>query len=189
VDTRSATPWTVAGQDPEKLRLAQRGDLTAALEIFGAHKLPLWRTCLLVTRDAREAARLYEETIARATRELPGAPAQQSLLPWLARLARGIDADRAESDKLDLSGAGEHRPDGRPWDESAPDTGVERHTLHGLSLLDADDQWLLALRVIEQLSYDDIAQVTGTTVEHVAERVAFARDQIDREMEAEERAA
>src|SRR6516225_10692462 len=112
VDTRSATPWTEAGQDPEKLRLAQRGDLTAALEIFGAHKLPLWRTCLLVTRDAREAARLYEDTIARATRELPGAPAQQSLLPWLARLARGIDADRAESDKLDLSGAGEHRPDG-----------------------------------------------------------------------------
>jgi len=189
VETRSATPWTEAGQDPEWLRQAQRGDLTAALQIFSAHKLPLWRTCLVLTQQPREAARLFEETIVHATRALPGAPVQQPLLPWLARLAREIDADRASSGMRDLSSPDDCRPDGRPWDESAPDTSVERHALHGFSMLDLDDQWLLALRVIEQLSYDDIARVTGLTVERVAERVAFARDQIDREMDAEERAA
>jgi DNA-directed RNA polymerase specialized sigma24 family protein len=188
VDTRSATPWTEAGQDPEWLRRAQRGDPTAALKIFSAHKLPLWRTCLVLTQQPREAARLFEETIEHATRSLPGAPVQRPLLPWLARLAREIDADRASSDTRDLSSPGE-RPDGKPWDESAPETNVERHALLGFSALDHDDQWLLALRVIEQLSYDDIAQVTGTTVEHVSERLAFARDQIDHEFDAEERAA
>jgi len=189
VDTRSETPWTEAGQDPDLLRKAQRGDFTAAIEIFSAHKLPLWRTCLVLTQEPREAARLYEETIERATRELPGAPVQQPLLPWLARLAREIDANGASNDKRDPSSLGGGRPDGKAWDEGAPETSVERHALHGFSLLERDDQWMLALRVLEQLSYDDIARVTGTTAEHVAERLTFAREQIDREYEAEERAA
>src|SRR5690242_3324833 len=57
VDTRSATAWTEAGQDPEHLRQSQRGDLAAALEIFGTHRLPLRRTCLVLTQHPREAAR------------------------------------------------------------------------------------------------------------------------------------
>jgi len=181
VDTRSATAWTEAGQDPEHLRQAQRGDLTAALEIFGTHRLPLWRTCLVLTQHPREAERLFADTIEHAARELPGAPVQQPLLPWLARLARERAADHA------APGVG--RPDGQPWDEDAAETVVEQHALHGFTLLDADDRWLLALRLIEQLSYEDIAQVTGQPVEHIAERLAFARDQIDREYDAEERAA
>lgn len=181
MDTRSATDWTEAGQDPEHLRQAQRGDLAAALEIFAAHRLPLWRTCLVLTQHPREADRLFEDTIEHATRELPGAPVQQALLPWLARLARERAAHHAAP--------GADRPDGQPWNEAAPETAVEQHALHGFNLLDADDRWLLALRVFEQLSYADIAQVTGETVEHIAERLAFARDQIDREYDAEERAA
>ena len=189
MDTRSATPWTEAGQDPKLLRQSQRGDLAAALRIFHAHQLPLWRACLVLTQDPREAERLFEETIEHATRELPGAPVQQPLLPWLARLARELDANRAAMRPRDPSSLGAGRPDGQLWDEGAPDTSVERHALHGFSQLDGDDRWLLALRLLEGLSYDDIAQVTGTTVERVAERLAFAREQIDQEYGAEERAA
>jgi DNA-directed RNA polymerase specialized sigma24 family protein len=189
VDTRSATPWTEAGQDPELLRQAQRGDLSAALQICAAHAAPLWRACFVLTQHPREAERLFEETIERATRELPSAPARQPLLPWLTRLARELDANRASMRPRDPSDLGAVRPDGRPWDEDAPDTAVERHALHGFSQLDASDQWLLALRLFEGLSYEDIARVTGVPIERVAERLAFARDQIDQAYDVEERAA
>ena len=181
MDTRSTTAWTEAGQDPEHLRQAQRGDLAAALQIYSAHRLPLWRTCLVLTLHPREAERLFGQTIEHATRELPGAPVRQPLLPWLARLACELAANHPAP--------GTDRPDGQPWDEDATATAVEQHALHGFSLLDGQDRWLLALRLLELLSYDDIALVTGQSVEHVAERLAFARDRIDREYDAEERAA
>jgi DNA-directed RNA polymerase specialized sigma24 family protein len=193
VDTRSQNPWTDAGQDPELLRRAQRDDLTALLQIVDTHRLPLWRACLAITQHLGEAERLFQETIARATRELSQAPAQKPLLPWLAGLARTLDADRSRTRAPGASSpGGACRPNGRPWDDVSPDdadTYVEQHALHGFSLLDADDQWLLALRLFERLSYDDIAQVTGLPVERVAERLAIAREQIDEACDAEERAA
>jgi len=189
VDTRSETPWTEAGQDPELLRQAQRGNLDAALRIYAAHATPLWRACLVLKQHPREAERLFQETIAVATRALPGAPVQQPLLPWLVRLAREIDWSQATTRPLEPSHVGAGRPDGRPWDENAPDVTVEQHALQGYLSLDKDDQWLLALRLFEQLSYDDIARVTDMPVEWVAERLAFAREQMDQDDLAQERAA
>jgi len=190
VDTRSSRPWTHAGQDPELLRKAQRGDLTALLRIYNTHRLSLWRTCLVLTRQAAEAEVLFQETIARATRELADAPAHEPLLPWLAGLARELDASRASTRPPEHADA--TRPNGRPWNDgsSGPaDTAVEQRALQGFSVLSADDQRLLALRVFERLSHADIARVTGQSLERVAERLAFAREAIDQAYDAEERAA
>jgi DNA-directed RNA polymerase specialized sigma24 family protein len=66
---------------------------------------------------------------------------------------------------------------------------VERHALRAYALLDSDDQWLLALRLFERLSYADIARVSGMPVEVIAARLSSARDEIDRDLGAEERAA
>jgi DNA-directed RNA polymerase specialized sigma24 family protein len=189
VDTRSATPWTEIGQDTERLRLAQRGDRDALLQLFAAYQLPLWRACLAITHQHGEADRLYEHTIACASHELASAPVGQPLLLWLVRLARELDAHRARTSPRDPALAGTQRPDGQPWDERAPDVDVERHALRAYAQLDPDDQWLLALRLFERLSYADIARVSGRSVEEVVERLSFARDEIDGGLDAEEKAA
>ena len=192
MDTRSPSPWTEAGQDPELLKQAQRGDLSGLQRIIHTHRHALWRACLAVTQHQGEAERLFQVTIARAAHELSGAPAEQPLLPWLVWLAREQDADRVRMRPRDPSRPGARRPDGGSWEETspgAPDVDVEQHTLHAFSLLDSDDQWLLTLRLIEQLSYDEIARVSGLSVEAVAERLAFVRDLIDRHCDAVERAA
>jgi DNA-directed RNA polymerase specialized sigma24 family protein len=131
-------------------------------------------------------------TIARAAHGLADAPADQPLLPWLVWLAREHDATRVRMRPHDPSRPGARRPDGGAWDETStdsPDASVQQHTLHAFSLLDSDDQWLLTLRLIEQLSYGDIAKVSGLSVEAVAERLAVARDHLDRMSDAQERAA
>lgn len=189
MDTRSTTPWTEAGQDPELLAQAKRGDVDALLQLFEAYKLPLWRTCLAITQQRGEADRLFELTIACAAQELSAAPERQSLLLWLVRLARELDGRLARTNPRDPALAGTQRPDGQEWDESAPDVDVERHALRAYALLDSDDQWLLALRLFERLSYADIARVSGMPVEVVAARLSSARDEIDRDLGAEERAA
>jgi DNA-directed RNA polymerase specialized sigma24 family protein len=188
MDTRNPSPWTDAGQDPELLRRAQGGDVAALLRIYNTHRLPLWRTCMVLTRHQGEAERLYQDTIAHATRELATAPADQPLLPWLVRLARERDAERASA----RPGAGALRPNGQPWSEGAASTHDLRHdlqALQGFTLLHADDQWLLALRLFERLSYADISQVTGYTADQVAERIAIARDYVDQVCAVEDRAA
>ena len=195
METRSPSPWTDAGQDPELLKLAQEGDLSALQRIIRTHRHALWRACLAVTQHRGEAERLFQVTIGRAALGLADAPADQPLLPWLVWLAREYDAARVRTRPRDPSRPGTRRPDGRSWDETSPDApdaqdaNVEQHVLHAYSLLESDDQWLLTLRLIEQLPYDDIARVSGLTVEAVAERLALVREQLDRACEAEERAA
>jgi DNA-directed RNA polymerase specialized sigma24 family protein len=192
VDSRTPRPWIHAGQDPELLRKAQRGDLTALLRIYNTHRLSLWRACLVLARQAAEAEVLFQETIARATRELADAPAHEPLLPWRAGLARELDATRASTRPRDPALTSATRPNGRPWDDgsSGPaDTLVEQRALQAFSLLPADDQWVLALRVFERLSYADIARVTGQSPERVADRLALAREAVDETCNVEDRAA
>ena len=195
MDTRSSMPWTESGPNAELLRQARSGDIDALLRILDPYKLPLWRACLAITQQQDEADRLFEDTIGCATQELSGAPDGQPLLLWLVRLARELDAHHARTSPRDpgapgeAGSAGTNRPDGKPWDESAPDVDVERHALRAYAMLDTDDRWLLALRLFERLSYPDIARATGVPVDEVAGSLAAARDEIDRELDAEERAA
>ena len=191
METRSPGPWTEAGQDPELLRQAQRGEMSALLRLFNTHRLSLWRACLTITRHMGEAELLFQETLAQATRDLRAAPAQQPLLPWLVKQARDIDAAKGRNGPL-RPAFGARRPNGEPWlrgSRGAHYVDDEQRTLYGFSLLHPDDQWLLALRLFERLSYADIARVTGFSVARVTHRLALAREYVDQVCRAGEKAA
>ena len=190
MDTRHSRPWTDASADAELLPLAQSGDLAALLRIYNTHRLALWRACLALTRHAGEAERLFQETIVRATRAISDAPAGQPLRPWLVGLARELESARASEHGPARTGT--RRPNGKAWDDgssSAQDTQVEQRALQAFARLHADDQRLLALRLFERLSYEDIARVTGLAAEQVAQRLAIARESIDAACGSEENAA
>lgn len=190
MDSRPSRPWTEAGQDPELLSAAQRGDRSALLRLFDTHRLALWRACAACTRDRSESETLFLETLAQATRLLRAAPAQGPFLPWLVRLARQLDASRMRGRPL-RPAVGERRPNGDPWDggASSVDVAAEQEVLFGYSLLHPDDQWLLALRVLERLSYAEISRVTGLSVARVTTRLALARESVDQAGRSREQAA
>lgn len=191
MDTRPSRPWTKAGQDPELLSAAQRGDLTALLRLYNTHRLSLWRVCLGLTRHQGEAELLFQETLAQATRQLRAAPTQQPLLPWLARLARQIDSSRMRGRPL-RPAVGTRRPNGEPWlagSRGAHDVEDEQRALYGYALLHPDDQWLLALRLFERLPYAEISRITGLSVARVTSRLALAREYVDQVCRSAEGAA
>ena len=65
----------------------------------------------------------------------------------------------------------------------------EKLTLQAFSHLHADDQWLVVLRLFERLSYAEIAKVTGIPVPRVMNRLALAREYIDKIHTSGDRAA
>jgi len=191
VDSRPSRPWTEAGQDPELLSAAQRGDLTALLRLYNTHRRSLWRTCLGITRHQGEAELLFQETLAQATRQLRAAPIHQPFLPWLARLARQIDTSRMRGRPM-RPAVGTRRPNGESWlagSHGAHYVEDEQRALYGYALLHPDDQWLLALRLFERLPYTEISRVTGLSVARVTSRLALAREYVDQVCRSGEAAA
>lgn len=191
MEAQPTRPWSEPGRDPERVSAAQRGDPSALLQLFYAHRLPLWRTCMAATRHAGEAERLFQETIAEATRQLRSAPQHKPFLPWLVKLARQIDAARLRARPMRPT-VGKRRPNGEPWLAGAHGAHYvedEQRALHAFSLLHSDDQWLLALRLLERLSYAEIARVTGLAVPRVMNRIALAREYIDHSGDDAERRA
>jgi RNA polymerase sigma-70 factor (ECF subfamily) len=191
LDAQPTRPWTDPGQDPLILNAAQRGDATALLRLFGAYRLALWRACLAITRHKGEAERLYQETLVHATRNLRAAPSGRPMLPWLVKLARQLDASHMR-DRPQRPTVGNKRPNGEPWLAGARGAHYvedEQRTLHAFSLLHADDQWLLVLRLLERLPYAEIARITELPVPRVMNLIALAREHIDQTRDAEDQAA
>ncbi len=184
-------PWTEPGQDLQLLDAAQRGDLTSLRRLVRAHRLPLWRACFAITRHLGEAELLFQETLAHVARQLRAAPAGRPFLPWLVRLARQIDAAKTRGRPVRPS-VGLRRPNGEAWLAGARGAHWvedEQRTLHAFAQLHSDDQWLLVLRLFERLPYSDIARVTGIPVPRVMNRIALAREYLDRVHEHGDRAA
>ena len=191
LDTPSTRPWTESGRDPELLIAAQRGDLTALLQLIYTHRVSLWRACLAVTRHLGEAELLFQETLAHAARQLRAAPAHKPFLPWLVKLARQLDSAKMRGRPL-RPPVGTRRPNGEPWLAGARGAHYvedEQRTLHAFALLHSDDQWLLTLRLLERLSYPEIARITGISVPRVMNRIALAREYIDHVRDIEDQAA
>ena len=191
MDETPERPWTEPGQDPEWITAAQRGDLASLLELVRAHRRPLWRACLSITRHLGEAELLFQETLAHAARNLRAAPVARPVLPWLVRLARQIDNAKLRG-RAPRPSVGLKRPSGEPWLAGARGShwvDDEQRTLHAFAQLHSDDQWLLVLRLFERLPYTEIARVTGIPVPRVMNRIALAREYIERVHELGEEAA
>ncbi len=184
-------PWTEPGQDLQLLDAARRGDLTSLRRLVRAHRLPLWRACFAITRHLGEAELLFQETLAHVARQLRAAPTGRPVLPWLVRLAREIDATKTCGRPV-RPAVGPRRPNGEPWlaaSRGAHWVEDEQRTLRAFAQLQSDDQWLFALRLFERLSYSDIARVTGIPAPRVMNRIALAREVVDRVHEQSDRAA
>jgi len=191
VDTPTARPWTEPGRDGELLAAAQRGHLTSLLQLIYTHRVALWRACVAITRHPGEAELLFQQTLAHATRKLRAAPPGKPFLPWLVKLARQLDTARMRGRPLRPT-VGVRRPNGRPWIAGAHGAHYvedEQRALHAFALLHSDDQWLLALRLVERLPYADIAKVTGLPVPRVMNRIALAREYIDHVQDVRDQAA
>jgi RNA polymerase sigma-70 factor (ECF subfamily) len=184
---RSAERSPDAGiaDESELVRAAQAGDARSFGEIVRRYQRAIYRVAYALARNPSDADDLAQETFVRAYQAIGRFRAGEPLFPWLARIAT--------NQALSLFRRRKRRPEtpleplleaGRQWAaDDDPVEGVagrerERQMQAAFAELKPEHQAVLALRVVQDLSYEDIARALGVPVGTVMSRLSRARAEL-----------
>ena len=185
------SPILEPGDEARLVRAAQSGDENAFAEIVRHFQRAVYRVAYALTRNASDADDLAQETFVRAYQAIGRFRAGEPLYPWLARIA----VNQAYS----LHRRRKRRPEtsieplveaGRQWAgeddpaENAAESERNEMIQAAFAGLSPEHQAVLALRVVEGLSYDEIAETVGVPVGTVMSRLSRARAELKARLRA-----
>ena len=180
-ERRSDTP----PDEPALVRAAQKGDAAAFTEIVRRYQRAVYRVAYGLTRNAADADDLAQETFVRAWRALDRFRPDEPLYPWLSRIAINLSYSlfrrrkrRPETSIEPLIEAG--RQWAGPEDPERDVTERERDAkiAESFAELKEDHRAVLVLRVVEGLSYEEIARTLNVPVGTVMSRLSRARSEL-----------
>ena len=184
-------------QDAELIRRAANGDERAFEKIFTQHEKSVYNLCLRMTGNPEDAMDVSQEVFLRVWRNLGGYQFDAAFSTWLFRIASNAcidflrskrrrqdvsltveDAETGEEAELDLS-------DPAPLpEEQALHSEQRRQVLEAMQALPPDHREILQLRVVEELPYEQIADILGVKLGTVKSRLARAREQLRKNLAA-----
>ena len=160
---------------------AQRGEAAAFAELVARYQERIYRFLLRMTHSQEDARELAQETFLNAYQALPRWRADARWSTWLFRIARNQALDRLRRARhVQFVPLDELLTSQLPASTPTPDAALlarQRFTAReaALAQLSLEHREILLLRDIEDLSYDDIAQVLGISLGTVKSRIARAR--------------
>ena len=180
-----------AGDDTALVTAAQAGDEAAFAEIVKRHQRAVYRVAYGLTRNAADADDLAQETFVRAYQALGRFRAGEPLHPWLSRIAVNLcyslfrrRTRRPETSIEPLVEAGHQWSAGEdPADETAERERAV-HLEQAFAGLSQEHQAVLVLRVVQELSYEEIAAALGVPIGTVMSRLSRARAELKSRMKA-----
>ena len=174
--------------EEQLIRRAQQGDNGAFEELLLLHQKKVYNLCLRMSANPDDALDLSQEAFLRAWRSLGQYQFEASFSTWLFRLTSNICIDflrrkkRRQETSLTESyddsdeGAELSVPDAQPGPEQQAMTNETKIELaHAMERLSPEHREILQLRVIEDLQYEQIADILGVRVGTVKSRLARAR--------------
>lgn len=186
----SAGRTSSAGPDDAALVAAsQKGDQVAFGEIVRRYQRAVHRLAWSLTRNASDADDLAQETFVRAWGAIGRFEIGQPLYPWLARIVT--------NQAFSLFRHRRRRPETsiEPLVEAGMQWGVNddpaEHSAHGerdamlrecFAQLAEEHQAVLALRAVQDLSYDEIARALNVPIGTVMSRLSRARAELKRRL-------
>ena len=174
--------------EEQLIRRAQQGDNGAFEELLLLHQKKVYNLCLRMSANPDDALDLSQEAFLRAWRSLGQYQFEASFSTWLFRLTSNICIDflrrkkRRQETSLTESyddsdeGAELSVPDAQPGPEQQAMTNETKIELaRAMEQLSPEHREILQLRVIEDLQYEQIADILGVRVWTVKSRLARAR--------------
>jgi len=169
---------------------ARRGDEEAFRLIFERYTRPVISFIFYMVNRRDLAEELAQETFVRAYKNINGLRDEAKLSTWLFGIARNVareavrDRQRARADHLEL----EDRAVAAIRDERPTPVGeLLSKELNGLMSeallkLDEDKRLVFTLKVYQQRSYDEIAQITGFSIPKIRNALHRARAEMRRRL-------
>jgi RNA polymerase sigma-70 factor (ECF subfamily) len=175
---------TLADPDPITVQRARAGDSRAFSRLVETYQTPVYNLCYRVLGNPHEAEEAAQEAFLRAYTRLGSYDPARSFKTWLLSIAHHYCIDRLRRRRLNfLSLDDEPALDTAAWRSAAPtpEETTMRRERDGeiqamLDLLPAKDRSALVMRYWYDLSYEEIAQATATTVSAVKSRLHRARE-------------
>ena len=174
--------------EEQLIRRAQQGDNGAFEELLLLHQKKVYNLCLRMSANPDDALDLSQEAFLRAWRSLGQYQFEASISTWQFRLTSNICIDflrrkkRRQETSLTESyddsdeGAELSVPDAQPGPEQQAMTNETKIELaRAMEQLSPEHREILQLRVIEDLQYEQIADILGVRVGTVKSRLARAR--------------
>ena len=171
------------------IRQIQAGDQEAFARLVQTYQKPVYNLCLRMVSNPTDAEDLAQEAFLKAWRGLSFYKFESSFSTWLYRLTSNVCIDflrqqkRKNTVSLTVMEEEENREleiyDPAPVpEEKAIDSENRRAVADAMAKLEEEYRLVLSLRVVEELSYEQIADVLDLKVGTVKSRLARARDKL-----------
>ena len=177
-------------QELALIRAMQRGDQEAFAKVLAAYEKQVYNLCLRMTANHEDAADLTQEAFLKVWRGVGNYKFESSFSTWIFRLTSNVCIDFLRSKKRrptisltqeeEQDGAAELEvPDAAPLpEEQLLQRERQREIAAAMTQLDEEFRMILTLRVLEDLSYEQIAEVMDLKVGTVKSRLARARTKL-----------
>lgn len=179
----------MSASDAELVRQAQAGDLAAFSTLVLRHRVSLERYATHLLGRREEAEEALQDSLLRAWRGIGRCAEPERIRSWLLSILVNRCRSRlARGDRL-VTGAEALGPLGRAWQAPTDEQAAWQEEIRrALTTLPADQREAFLLKHAEDLSYEEMAELTGTSVPALKMRVSRACDRLRRELEGVYRA-
>lgn len=169
----------------ETLMLAYAaGDSSAFERLYARHRAPLYRFLLRNLRDGALADEFFQDTWQRVIAARAGWKPEAAFTTWLYRIAhnRLNDHWRALKHRPPAPDDGDERaarvPDPDTPDRQLSEFEQRRRLQMALSELPEEQRQVVQLRLEQELSLEEIGDITGVGRETVKSRLRYAMDKL-----------
>src|SRR5215468_8265976 len=170
-----------ANQDPDA-QLVDRylaGDATAFDEMMIRHQRRIYRLCYRFVNNREDAMDLAQDIFIKAFEHLENFRRESSLKTWLCQIALNHCVNHMKKCSQDFVAVNEYTGSVQASAQYQLEDLEEREQFHRLlKRLPPKQKAILELRINEQLSYEEIANIFGRSVSTIKASVFFAIEKL-----------
>ena len=172
-----------ARSDRELVYAARVGDTVAFDTLFYRYRDGIFRLGLAITKDPSAAEEITIDTFARAHRALARLEPDDSLRPWLYRVAVNLSYNRRPRKNVVVSSLEDAADDALANEEGSPSSLAEqaeirRVVLQSIDALGPKHRVVVILHYLNGLNLAEIAQVVECPVGTVKSRLHYALEKL-----------
>jgi RNA polymerase sigma-70 factor (ECF subfamily) len=168
--------------DEMTLKRAQKGDQAVFESILAAHERMIYGICLRMCGNKEDALDAAQETAVRVWRNIGGFTGGAALSTWIYRIATNACLDQlrrrrdvASIDELGEEGFSPAAPEGETPQSALEGKETLRELGEALLRLPEDQRAAVVLRDVQNLSYEEVADVLGVNLNTVKSRISRGR--------------